>query len=91
MSMHRIALTETEEAGLRKYKLAVGTPSQSADYFRLGFDWANKTTNKKIEEISIIGNNLIKSENNSGELIINKSEYQELISLINNLKSKVLY
>jgi hypothetical protein len=88
--MHRIALTETEEAGLRTYKLAVGTPSQGADCFRLGFDWANKATNQKIEEINIIGNDFLKSENDNGDLVINKSEYQALLALINNLKSKVL-
>ena len=40
MSMHKIPLTQWEEAGLRAHGLDVGTPSQLSDCFRHGMAWA---------------------------------------------------
>ena len=42
MSMHRIPLTPTEEAGLRAHGLDIGTPSQLSDAFRQGVAWGEK-------------------------------------------------
>lgn len=42
MSMHRIPLTKTEEAGLRAHGLDIGTPSQLSDVFRQGVAWGLK-------------------------------------------------
>jgi hypothetical protein len=39
MSMHKIPLTPTEEAGLRAHGLDIGTPSQLSDAFRQGLAW----------------------------------------------------
>jgi len=43
MSMHKIELTEVERIGLINHGLAVGTPSQLSDCFRLGMKWALET------------------------------------------------
>jgi hypothetical protein len=40
MSMHKVPLTELELKGLLEHHLAVGTPSQLSDTFRLGIAWA---------------------------------------------------
>ena len=40
MSMHKKPLTELERSGLVGHGLAVGTPSQNSDCFRLGVAWA---------------------------------------------------
>lgn len=40
MSMHKIALTPLERAGLEVHHLPIGTPSQSSDCFRLGVNFA---------------------------------------------------
>ena len=42
MSMHKIPLTQTEEAGLRAHGLDIGTPSQLSDAFRQGIAWGEK-------------------------------------------------
>ena len=39
MSMHKIPLTPTEDAGLRAHGLDIGTPSQLSDAFRQGVAW----------------------------------------------------
>ncbi len=39
MSMHKIPLTQHEEAGLRAHGLRVGRPSQLSDCFRQGMAW----------------------------------------------------
>jgi hypothetical protein len=42
MSMHKIELTQLERAGLERHHLAVGSPSQLSDCFRLGVKWAQE-------------------------------------------------
>ena len=42
MSMHKIPLTPTEEAGLRAHGLDIGKPSQLSDAFRQGVVWGQK-------------------------------------------------
>lgn len=40
MSMHKVPLTKLERDGLEAHHLAIGTPSQLSDCFRLGVQWA---------------------------------------------------
>jgi hypothetical protein len=47
MSMHKIIPSNHERKGLELYKLPVGTPSQPSDFFRCGYDWANRWTSIK--------------------------------------------
>lgn len=48
MSMHKQPLTEIEESGLKAHRLAVGTPSQLSDAFRLGIAWCKKQLSSKL-------------------------------------------
>ena len=51
MSMHNIPLTELEEEGLKLHGLPISTPSQLADAFRLGMNWAiTQSVESKKEE-----------------------------------------
>lgn len=47
--MHKTPLTKLEEEGLRTHNLAIETPSQNSDCFRLGVAWALKVMNKQTE------------------------------------------
>ena len=49
MSMHKIPLTQTEEAGLRAHGLDIGTPSQLSDAFRQGVAWGKQAAHKACE------------------------------------------
>lgn len=49
MSMHKIPLTELEREGLELHHLAIGTPSQLSDCFRIGMNWYKEQAAKELE------------------------------------------
>ena len=51
MSMHKVPLTPTEEAGLRAHGLqrGIGAPSQLADVFRQGVAWGMAAERERLE------------------------------------------
>lgn len=51
MSMHKIPVTADEEEGLRKHGLAVGTPSQLSDCFRLGMAWQKAIADREMFDV----------------------------------------
>ena len=53
MSMHKKPLTEIEEKGLKAHGLAIGTPSQLSDCFRLGMQWQEDNGEDLIRDSAI--------------------------------------
>jgi hypothetical protein len=49
MSMHKVPLTKLERDGLEAHHLAIGTPSQISDCFRLGVQWAVNKAQERLE------------------------------------------
>ena len=72
MSMHRIPLTPTEEAGLRAHGLDIGTPSQLSDAFRQGVRWYQ---NQEHAELSKIRNEFNRVINHAIDLGVETSEF----------------
>lgn len=50
--MHKQPLTELEESGLTVHGLAVGSPSQNSDCFRMGIAWALKHKNTDTDKLA---------------------------------------
>jgi hypothetical protein len=49
--MHKIQLTDLEREGLEKHRLAVGTPSQLSDSFRIGMLWSQRHSDEEIRRL----------------------------------------
>lgn len=49
MSMHKVPLTKLERDGLEAHHLAIDTPSQLSDCFRLGVQWAVKREQERLD------------------------------------------
>lgn len=90
MSMHKIPLTQTEEAGLIAHGLDIGTPSQLSDAFRQGVAWGQKEGREACADVdkdTIIEKELEKPDpiawlfkkENTGRVIFHKDEFADAI------------
>lgn len=85
MSMHKIPLNEIERSGLEKYKLTIGKPSQSSDFFRCGVHHTIESVREDRDDLISALEWAIKNIDSNCK---STSYYETITNLLSYVKSK---